>query len=188
MNIPKFQGMNKNVWYLQFEGSEFGPLTVSEALVVVKSGKLKGELYAWTPGFVAWKPITEVKELTELNGQIKRIGSPSDRRSSTRVALLASVRYDNGLMTQAGGQIFPGICRDISEGGIQILGQSFGGGSLVHMEVSPMNNDEIKPFETFGTVRKLLPNNQGFSVQFKALPETAREQIAKYSAKQRTKN
>jgi pSer/pThr/pTyr-binding forkhead associated (FHA) protein len=53
-------------WYLQFGGSEFGPLSLKELRVVVKSNQFQGgELYAFTEGLADWLPITKLQKFLD---------------------------------------------------------------------------------------------------------------------------
>lgn len=54
----------KNVaWYLQFEGSEFGPLSLKELKVVIKSKQFQGgALFVFAEGLAEWMPLERIQK------------------------------------------------------------------------------------------------------------------------------
>jgi pSer/pThr/pTyr-binding forkhead associated (FHA) protein len=55
-----------SAWYLQFSGSEFGPLTLKELKTLVQSKQFQGgELFAFTEGLADWLPIEKLSRYIE---------------------------------------------------------------------------------------------------------------------------
>ncbi|MES3036674.1 MAG: DUF4339 domain-containing protein, partial [Bdellovibrionota bacterium] len=55
-----------HVWYLQCNGSQFGPMTIEEAQLLVGQVSFQRRMYAWKQGLAGWIPADEVKELKGL--------------------------------------------------------------------------------------------------------------------------
>lgn len=55
-----------SAWYLQFAGSEFGPLSLKELRVVITSKQFQGGvLYAFTEGLADWIPVDKISKFLE---------------------------------------------------------------------------------------------------------------------------
>lgn len=55
-----------SAWYLQFAGSEFGPLSLKELKVVITSKQFQGGvLYAFTEGLADWLPVDKLQKFLE---------------------------------------------------------------------------------------------------------------------------
>ena len=53
-------------WYLQFAGSEFGPLSLKELKVVLSSKQFQGGvLYAFTEGLADWLPVDKIQKFLD---------------------------------------------------------------------------------------------------------------------------
>lgn len=168
-------------WFLQFDGSEYGPFSQGEIRVVLESGKVRGDLYVWREGMESWVPIQEVPELVQWL-QRSRAGGPAggkapDGRAAERFALIAtvSVIYENI-------RLVLGVCRDISATGMQILTNHQPGpvGTMLSLSVTPGGGTGLKPFTVDAEVVRFLEDAQGFCVKFDNLSTQAREALAQY--------
>jgi len=56
-------------WYLRRGDKEYGPLTDREIAMLAERGGVKTEDRLWKPGFVSWKPIHAIAELTKAAPQ-----------------------------------------------------------------------------------------------------------------------
>jgi hypothetical protein len=183
-NIPRVPQRPTGLqpWYLQYEGSEFGPLAEAEVIKVIQKGKLKGTLCAWKPGQAEWKSVYEVPELKELLTQM-RILMPTlapEQRVKDRVAFMATVHF--ALLNKANATpsfAHVGICRDISVGGMLVFhrGLTVKNGDILQVRVNTTSTD-VPSFEALAEVRFLYKENEGFGISFKKLPTEIKAAIA----------
>lgn len=164
-------------WFLQFQDSKFGPLSVDEVKVVLSSGKLSGPLYAWKQGMRDWEPVERVHDLAPF----LKVARPSqDQRVAKRIPFMAAVRFSS-----AGARrdlaTFTGICRDLSKGGMRVMSSSNPGfpGSLVNLTIEPVSDATLPLFSAEGVIVRLLPNNGGFSVRFAKLTPAQQDALSK---------
>ena len=59
-------------WYLDYDGKQFGPLTVTQARSYVRTNSSG---LAWREGFLEWVPIKEITELMVTSSKVS--GSPT---------------------------------------------------------------------------------------------------------------
>jgi PilZ domain/GYF domain 2 len=173
-------------WYLQYDGSEFGPLSLIEIQQIVNSKKLAGPLFAWRPGFAKWLPVKEVVELTKLNQETKILPVQTDssnKRTKARLPFLAAVKYTTPGDISRENLKYTGISRDISEGGMLIMSKEFPGatGDQLFVRVEPASDVGIPNFEIVGQVRRVLQNAEGFGVEFKQMPKKLVVILKEYS-------
>lgn len=173
-------------WYLQFEGSDFGPFSISEVETILRSGKIQGKLFAWQPGQPKWAPIEEIPELSQVLDLVKNseigISKHGDKRKHIRVPMIATVRFSLGSDNRDGSPSGTGICRNISVSGMMILSIKSPGYSraLITLTVTPQGLPTVYPFEVQGTVRQVLDGEAGFSVEFIDLPPKVELEIERF--------
>jgi hypothetical protein len=68
-------------WYLRRGDKEYGPLTDRELAMLAERGGVKTDDRLWKPGFVSWKPIDAIAELTKA----ARAEAPSPQSSQVAV-------------------------------------------------------------------------------------------------------
>src|SRR6516162_2823299 len=110
-------------WFLQFQGSKFGPLSMDEVKVILGSGKLTGPLYAWKQGMRDWEAVERLADLAPFVTSAKRETGGKDQRRAKRIRFMAAVKFSGA---GAGRDLatFTGICRDLSRGGMQVMSSS----------------------------------------------------------------
>lgn len=164
-------------WYLQFEGSEFGPLTFKELKAVLKNEQFKGgELFVFSEGLDSWTPVSALDRLLK--------GPPGQEETST-------VRLDHNVPLAATVHAWPGsdrknkvacVCVDIGLADITVTANK----PLVpeterfEIEVFPLASTGI---EKFRAVVKLSPTAEKKETLCLLLLETTprtRAQIEKY--------
>lgn len=173
-------------WYLQYDGSEFGPLSLEEIQQIVNSKKLPGPLFAWRPGFAKWLPVKDVVELTKLIQETKLMQSTaqaSNKRGKARLPFLATVKFTTPGDISRDHLKFTGISRDISEGGMLIMAKDFIGktGDQIFVRVEPASDVGIPNFEIVGQIRRVLEGKDGFGVEFKQMPKKLLAILKDYS-------
>ena len=166
-------------WFLQFQGSKFGPLSMDEVKVVLGSGKLTGPLYAWKNGMRDWEPLERLPELAKFFAAPKRELDASDQRTARRVSFVATVKFS---ASSAGSALvlYTGICKDLSKGGMSVMSSNSPGfpGTLVSLTVEPVSDPSLPRFAVEGVIVRLLARDSGFSVRFSELSAQQERSIA----------
>jgi len=75
-------------WYLRRGDKEYGPLTDRELAMLAERGGVKTDDRLWKPGFVSWKPVDAISELTKATPQSE---TPSPQSSQVAVVPEAPV-------------------------------------------------------------------------------------------------
>lgn len=152
----------KGPWFVQFEGSQFGPLSLDEVWLVQKSGKLHGTIFGWCAGMPKWLPVSQIPELQEL------IHKKDNRRKAERVPFLAAVSIT--VIGERSEKVV-GICRDISTSGISVLCPlvSAGAGSTVEVDIMPTTEGMGGTLRLNGKIARVLPGECGLAVHFDKL-------------------
>ena len=176
------------VWYLQFEGSEFGPMTAAELNAIVKSGKLSGKLLAKSDQNPNWHSVDEIKEPV-LEGEETKINeapSPSeergeDRRRNVRVPFVGTIHFRRVDKEGNKGSRKTGICRDLSEHGMLVFSSQAPTkvGTHLIIEVHPIDTTVLPNFSCRATVSNLLKGG-AFSIKFDNLDEEMRDYLHKF--------
>jgi hypothetical protein len=166
-------------WFLQFQGSKFGPLSMDEVKVILGSGKLTGPLYAWKQGMRDWEAVERVTDLAPFVTAAKRVGN-EDQRGAKRIPFMAAIKFSGA---GAGRDLatFTGICRDLSKGGMQVMSSSNPGfpGTLVTLSIEPVSDGTLPRFSLEGVIVRLLSNNSGFSVRFTKMSPAQKDALKK---------
>ena len=169
------------VWFLQFEGTEFGPLATEEVIQIVKAGKLKGELFARRDGVAQWTPVVQVPELGGKVGKASRTGE--ERRRHRRVTVVATAVFSPADGTAAGKAArFMGVCRDVSTSGVLVMSSVVPGGigSKIRLEIQSAPSSLLPSFKCEATIRRILSDGHGFAVEFDALQPQEFELVQNY--------
>jgi hypothetical protein len=153
-------GNKSAVWYFQFQGSEYGPVTRSQLQEVLEKGKAKGQLYVWRQGLKSWVQVASIQEFASLISGVNQpptppapaalprpVNSPlpksqANLRAHARHALVATVF----LIIGAKWKRTIGVCADISLTGFQLVQDS-----EADFTIGQEYDFEIHPAETSGT-------------------------------------
>lgn len=156
------------------EEVEYGPYTLNELKRAYEEKRVNGKTYLFAPGLENWMFLADIPIFEQVFHDMPPVIEDVDRRASVRKPFVARLLFHDQK------QVFEGICRDISTGGLQILVSSFPGeiGDDVAMNVHPDNSDYC--FAAKGTIVRLLDGGQGFSLRFKNLSREAMETIESY--------
>jgi hypothetical protein len=166
-------------WFLQFQGSKFGPLSMDEVKVVLGSGKLSGPLYAWKAGMQDWEPVDRLPDLAKFCTAPKRDSDTSEQRRAKRVPFVATVKFA-GAGAGANLALFTGICKDLSGSGMSVMSSNNPGfpGSLVTLTIEPVSDASLPRFSIEGVIVRLLARDSGFSVRFTKVTKQQEDAIA----------
>ena len=121
-----------------------------------------------------WVLLGDFERFDEIAGGLPPQITPEDRRINVRKPFVARLFFHDN------SQVYEGVCRDISVGGLQILVSDFPCeiGDNVSMNVHPDNSNYH--FTASGRVVRKLEGNAGFSLRFDGLNQEAQEAIQNY--------
>jgi len=156
-------------WYLLFEGSEFGPLSLKEMKVFLGSKQFQGgQLYAFTEGLADWLPAQRLQGLLELPGAeftgTQQVGS--------WVPFAAVVHC---LLEPATGRKLTGRCDSVSlsELTVKLPSALPEGLAMLEVEVLPEPETGIDPFRAVVKVDPTRSSAGAYTLLFvQAKPST----------------
>jgi hypothetical protein len=61
--------LNENVWYFAMGEEQVGPVSLADARVMLVSGNLEIDDFAWKEGFPEWIPVSTVPEIMQTETQ-----------------------------------------------------------------------------------------------------------------------
>lgn len=154
--------------------TEYGPYSLNILKKLFKENRVNGKTEVFIKGTKGYKLLGDLPEYEEVFEEVPPVIQESDRRVTTRKPFIAR------LFIQNNKNLYEGICRDISVGGMQILIDDFQGnpGDKITINVHPENTDYH--FTASGVVVRILEGNSGFSFRFQALSDEAKRSIEKY--------
>lgn len=180
-------------WFLYYSDSQFGPFPEHEIHRFLHIGKIHGGVHAWCEGMQGWEKLQGIEEFAESieeGARARKSAKPAkpakaekiERRKAPRAPLVA-----RSIMA-VGGQVFTGMCRDVSVGGMQVLTPEMEVeiGTRLKLNIStPKGADGgIKAFVAEGVVVRRLEDGNGFSFRFDKLPAEGKKAIESYVKKQ----
>lgn len=154
--------------------NDYGPFSLKQLKQLFKENRINGKTLVFIKGLKEWKFLADYPEFQEIFEELPPVIQESDRRQTIRKPFIAR------LFIQNNKNLYEGICRDISVGGMQILVDDFKGnaGDKITINVHPENSDYH--FTSSGVVVRILEGNSGFSFRFLGLSDEAKRAIEKY--------
>lgn len=154
--------------------TEYGPYSINILKKLFKENRINGKTEIFIKGSRDFRLLGDLPEYEEIFEEMPPVIQESDRRVTTRKPFIAR------LFIQNNKNLFEGICRDISIGGMQILIDEFQGnvGDKITINVHPENSDYH--FTASGVVVRILDGQAGFSFRFQGLSDEAKRSIEKY--------
>lgn len=168
------------LWYVQFDGSEFGPMTMSEVAAILKRGKLTGQLLGWRSGFAKWLPIAEIPEFRAFFAA-PGAEPPFDLRRADRKAFVATIRFAEKTVEKA-PEVHTGVARDISATGMRITTNNVPKaiGTQLIMSVEPVSIDSIPKFSVEAEVMRIV-GDRIFAVRFSKVDPAIQKLILNFT-------
>lgn len=156
------------------EFSDYGPFSVKQLQQLYKENRVNGKTFVYIKGMKDFKILGDFKDYQQVFEDMPPVIKDSDRRSNQRKPFVARMFVQNNK------NVYEGICRDISTGGMQVLMDEFKGkaGDNISINVHPENSSYH--FTASGVVVRVLEGNSGFSFRFDKLSDEARNSIEKY--------
>ena len=154
--------------------TDYGPFSLEQLKQLFKENRINGKTFIFATGMKEWKLLADLPEYQEVFHELPPVIKESERRTNIRKPFIAR------LFVQNNKNVFEGICRDISIGGMQILLDNFQGnaGDKITINVHPENSDYH--FTASGVVVRILEGSSGFSFRFQGLSDEAKRSIEKY--------
>lgn len=154
--------------------SEFGPFSLEQLKRAYQENRINEKTFIFTPGMETWIFLGDFPRFNEIAGGLPPEISDADRRFNVRKPFVARLFFHDNK------QVYEGICRDISVGGLQVLVSDFPCevGEKVSMNVHPDNTDYH--FTASGKVVRKLDGDTGFSLRFEDLAPEAHAAIQSY--------
>lgn len=169
--------VQKKEWFLFYQDQQTGPYTLDEARGVIGVQRLDSAAsFAWKEGLAGWSSLSELSEFSNIAGAAPQTtASSQEKRSAVRKPIIAKV------LLAEGGQVFFGIGRDISVGGMQVLSDQLPKkvGAHLKLNISPTTDTspQFQPFVAEGVVVRIFEDGRGFSFRFGTLDDSARQTI-----------
>ncbi len=155
--------------------TEYGPYSMELVRRLFNENRINGRTQIFVKGHTQeWVFLADAEDFEATFNEVPPVIQDTERRRWVRKPLLAR------LFVQNNKQVYEGVCRDISVGGMQVLTDAFPGsaGDKIAINVHPENSEYH--FTASGTVVRLLDGNQGFSFRFDPLQQEAKQAIEKY--------
>jgi hypothetical protein len=154
--------------------ADYGPFSVKQLKQLFKENRINGKTLVFMTGMKEWKYLADYSEYQEIFEELPPLIKEADKRTNVRKPFVARLLVHNNK------NVFAGICRDISIGGMQVLVDNYQGaaGEKISINVHPENSDYH--FTASGVVVRILEGNSGFSFRFQGLNDEAKRSIEKY--------
>ncbi len=155
--------------------NEYGPYSLSLVKKLFDEKRINGKTLIFSPGMDDWTFLADIPIFEKLFFELPPIIDEVDRRKSKRKPFVARLLFHDHT------EVFEGICRDISIGGLQILVADcpLTIGSTISMNVHPDNRE--RSFVAQGKIVRALTDNLGFSLRFLGLNDEAKKSIEEYT-------
>ncbi|MCO4792136.1 MAG: DUF4339 domain-containing protein [Bacteriovoracaceae bacterium] len=154
--------------------AEYGPFSLNQLKQAFIEKRINAKTLVYTSGMNDWTFLADLPIYQDLFEEMPPVIGESERRSNARKPFVARMFFHDE------SDVFEGVCRDISIGGLQILISGFPGkvGDEVSLNVHPDNSEYC--FVASGKIVRLLDGGQGFSLRFTEMSEEAKNSISEY--------
>lgn len=154
--------------------TEYGPFSLTQLRLAYEENRINDKTFIFCPGMENWQLLGDFEVFDKISDSLPPQIDDSDRRIAVRKPFIARLLFHDNK------DVYEGICRDISVGGLQILISDFPCkvGEVVSLNVHPDNSDYH--FTASGIVVRKLDADSGFSLRFKDLSSEAYQAINQY--------
>ena len=157
--------------------TEYGPFNLELMKRLYRENRINGRTqFLIQDQMEEWAFLADLPDFEEVFNDVPPVIQEVERRKHIRKPMIARMFVQNNR------NIYEGVCRDISVGGMQVLTGGFPGraGDRISINVHPDNTEYH--FTAAGLVVRVLEGNQGFSFRFDGLNKEALKAIEKYIA------
>ncbi len=174
-------------WFVVKNGTQFGPIVVSELKTMISAGQVVSTTLLWSEGMNEWKPLSAIPALSSVPAlpaipqEAKAPAMPpslaaappafEDHRGASRRPVHARLIVSNDKTVNVAS------CHDMSEGGMQVLCEEIPGpiGARIKLNVSPESGES---FVAKGVIVRIREDRRGYSFRFDELTDGARRAIS----------
>jgi hypothetical protein len=186
-------------WFVVRNAAQFGPILKRELQIMIEERQVIESTLCWREGMSEWKPLSKIESLAALMPKapavpalpalpaLPKAPAPpampaaaafvppvahEEHRSASRAKVRARLIVSNDKTVNVAS------CRDISEGGMQVLCDELPGpvGTRIKMNVTPEGSNES--FVAKGLIIRIREDQRGYSFRFDELTEGAKRAIA----------
>lgn len=154
--------------------AEYGPFNLTMLKKLYDENRINGKTFIYGKGMKNWMFLADIPIYESLFAEVPPPIEEVERRVDVRKPFVARMFFHDNT------ELFEGVCRDISIGGLQVLvsGVPVQVGEEISMNVHPDNSDFH--FVAKGKVVRMLDGDQGFSLRFSNLSVDAIKAISEY--------
>lgn len=153
---------------------EYGPFSVDILKKLYNENRVNAKTFIFSKGLRSWTVLADVKGFESVFNEVPPAIEDKDKRAFKRKPLIARMFIQNN------DQVYEGICRDLSIGGMQVLIDNFPAkvSEKISINVHPENTDHH--FVASGEIVRVLEGGHGFSFRFIDLNKDAINSINSY--------
>lgn len=154
--------------------TDYGPYSMDLLKKLYKEKRINAKTLLFAKGMSNWILLAEMEDYQTIFEELPPKIENVEKREFTRKPMVARMFIKNNK------NVFEGICRDISVGGMQVLVSDFPGieGERISINVHPDNSDYH--FVADGEIVRKLKGNVGFSFRFINPAQATIEAVKKY--------
>jgi len=154
--------------------AEYGPFNIAVIKKLYSENRINSKTFVFYKGIETWTVLGDFDGFQQTFNAAPEKVEDKDKRAFKRKPLIARMFIEND------NQLFEGICRDVSIGGMQVLVDNFPGasGNRISINVHPENSDHH--FTAGGEIVRVLDGGLGFSFRFINLNDEAIKAINSY--------
>jgi hypothetical protein len=179
LNLSKLVG-NENSIFIKIGADrgakevEYGPYSIEILKKLFSENRINAKTYIFTRAMTNWTMLADFEDFSDVFSITPPVIQDVDRRENQRKPFVARMYVENKQ------QVYLGVCRDISVGGMQVLVDKVPAkiGEKISINVHPENTDHH--FVAGGQIVRILEGGHGFSFRFTELGDQAKEAIEKY--------
>lgn len=153
---------------------EYGPYNIQVIQKLFKENRINAKTFVFVRGMQDWTILADFTDFSDIFEDSPPPIEEADRRLNSRKPFIARMYIESNK------QVYVGVCRDISVGGMQVLVDNIPAeiGENISINVHPENTEHH--FVAGGNIVRLLDGGQGFSFRFTELGEEAKDAIQNY--------
>ena len=156
------------------EERTLGPFSINHLREFYSDSRVNAMTLIFMMGMEDWIYLGEIESFENIFSTLPPKIEEKEKRKDDRKPFIARIFFHDN------SDVFEGVCRDISVGGLQVLVSAFPGklGESISINVHPENSEH--GFVASGEIVRVLQGGQGFSLRFKDLTNSSMNAITRY--------
>jgi len=156
------------------EGAEYGPYSIDTLKKLYVEKRINGKTLIYVPGMDNWAYLADLPVYEKTFQESPPVIGEEERRNNIRKPFITRLFFHDS------EDVYEGVCRDISIGGMQVLVADYPAqlGAKVSLNVHPDNSEYC--FVAGGKIVRMLDGQLGFSLRFLDLSKEAVAAIESY--------